>query len=104
MGQVFKHLFGNMQRSFQISKATLICFGRFAKTHYVADELSKEIKERKLNKVPLEELVDISEQLEPHHSLSRYPGISQTRSGYLQKSMVEKQRKMLYITQKKQFP
>ncbi|NIQ08047.1 MAG: HEPN domain-containing protein [Candidatus Korarchaeota archaeon] len=57
-------------------KATLICFGRFAKTHYVADILRKEMKQRDLDESVLETLIHISEQLEPHHSLRRYPWIS----------------------------
>jgi len=57
-------------------KAILICFGEFEKTHYVANGLEDEIEKRDLKDENLMELVKSSESLEPHVSLSRYPGIS----------------------------
>lgn len=59
-------------------KAVLICFGVYEKTHYVASILRKEIKKRDLKEYAekLNEVIAIAEELEPHVSLSRYPGIS----------------------------
>lgn len=57
-------------------KAILICFGIFEKTHFVSITLKEETKKRKLKDKKIDELISISESLEPHVSLSRYPGIS----------------------------
>ena len=57
-------------------KAILICFGAFEKTHYVSTVLKEEISKRKLNNKNIEEVIRIAENMEPHMSLSRYPGIS----------------------------
>ncbi len=59
-------------------KAVLICFGAYEKTHYVASILRKEVEKRDLEgySKELEKTVNIAEGLEPHVSLSRYPGIS----------------------------
>jgi len=59
-------------------KAVLICFGVYEKTHYVANILKKEIKKREIREHArrLNEIIKISEELEPHVSLTRYPGIS----------------------------
>lgn len=59
-------------------KAVLICFGAYEKTHYVASILRKEVEKRDLEGYSKElmKIVMIAEGLEPHVSLSRYPGIS----------------------------
>ncbi len=59
-------------------KAVLICFGAYEKTHYVASILRKEVENRDLKEYSrqLVEVIRIAEELEPHVSLSRYPGIS----------------------------
>ncbi len=60
------------------AKAVLICFGAYEKTHYVASILRKEIEKRDLKAYSkqLDEVVKIAGELEPHASLSSYPGIS----------------------------
>ncbi|MEA1924601.1 MAG: HEPN domain-containing protein [Candidatus Altiarchaeota archaeon] len=57
-------------------KAILICFGAFEKTHYVSTVLKEETSKKKLNNKNIEEVIRIAENMEPHMSLSRYPGIS----------------------------
>ncbi|HEY9207235.1 MAG TPA: HEPN domain-containing protein [Candidatus Methanoperedens sp.] len=59
-------------------KAILICFGAYERTHYVANVLRKEVGKRNLKKYSreLDEIIEIAEELEPHVSLSRYPGFS----------------------------
>lgn len=61
-------------------KAVLICFGVYEKTHFVASLLRRESRNRDLKlkewNAKLEEIAEICEALEPHVSLSRYPGIS----------------------------
>ncbi len=57
-------------------KAILICFGAFEKSHYVSRTLRDEMSKRNLENAELNELITIAENLEPHISLSRYPGIS----------------------------
>lgn len=62
----------------KIVKAILICFGSYEKTHYVANILRKEVENRDIKEYSgeLEDVIKIAEELEPHVSLSRYPGIS----------------------------
>jgi len=59
-------------------KAVLICFGIYEKTHYVATILRREVKTRRMKEYAgkLEEMIGIAEELEPHVSFSRYPGVS----------------------------
>lgn len=59
-------------------KAILMCFGAYEKTHYVASILKQEVEKRNLKEYSKEfnDAIRISEELEPHVSLSRYPGIS----------------------------
>ncbi len=59
-------------------KAILICFGAYEKTHYVGNILRKEAERRDLKEYSreLKEVIKTAEELEPHVSLSRYPGIS----------------------------
>lgn len=60
-------------------KAILMCFGAYEKTHYVASILRKEVEKSSLKEFSeeLNEIIIIAEELEPHVSLSRYPGISE---------------------------
>lgn len=57
-------------------KAILICFGAFEKSHYVSRTLREEMSKRNIEDTRINELITIAENLEPHISLSRYPGIS----------------------------
>ncbi|MBU4491637.1 MAG: HEPN domain-containing protein [Euryarchaeota archaeon] len=59
-------------------KAILMCFGAYEKTHYVASILRKEIANRDIEEYSeeLNIIMRIAEELEPHVSLCRYPGIS----------------------------
>ena len=59
-------------------KSVLIALGVFQKTHFIGGILRKLIAERELSerwKRDLSEVADISEEIEPEVSLSRYPGI-----------------------------
>lgn len=62
----------------KVVKAVLICFGAYEKTHFVANILRKEVENRNLKEKSkeLNGIIKIAENLEPHVSLSRYPGIS----------------------------
>lgn len=59
-------------------KAVLICFGVYEKTHYVANFLRREVGKRNVKEYAkkLNEIIKIAEELEPHVSFSRYPGVS----------------------------
>lgn len=59
-------------------KSILIAFGTFQKTHYIGNVLLEEIRDKSLPdqwKQKLSEIAELSEELEPEVSLSRYPGI-----------------------------
>lgn len=59
-------------------KSVLVAFGTFKKTHFVGEILEEAIEEQPLTdqwKQKLMEMVEISEELEPEVSLTRYPGI-----------------------------
>lgn len=61
-------------------KAIMIAMGVFKKTHFVGEELRALIKKGNVPDKWLEQLLDaaqISEEIEPEVSLSRYPGISE---------------------------
>lgn len=74
--KLFEKSMYHLQQSVEKSiKAILICFGIFEKTHYVSTILKKEVKKRNIDS-ELMVLVEISEEFEPHVSLSRYPGIT----------------------------
>lgn len=59
-------------------KSILITLGIFQKTHYIGQILREEVQDKSLPgqwKQKLSEIADLSEELEPEVSLSRYPGI-----------------------------
>jgi HEPN domain-containing protein/predicted nucleotidyltransferase len=59
-------------------KSVLIAFGTFQKTHFVGEVLVEVIRDHSLPdewKRKLTEIAELSEELEPEVSLSRYPGI-----------------------------
>jgi HEPN domain-containing protein/predicted nucleotidyltransferase len=59
-------------------KSVLIAFGTFQKTHFVGEVLVEVIRDQSLPdewKQKLTEIAELSEELEPDVSLSRYPGI-----------------------------
>jgi len=59
-------------------KSILAAFGNFKKTHFVGEVLTEVIREQSLPdhwEKRLNEIAEISEELEPEVSLSRYPGI-----------------------------
>lgn len=59
-------------------KAVLICFGEFKKTHFVGGILNDRLKAVELEqkwKERLSRVADISEEIEPEVTWSRYPGI-----------------------------
>ena len=60
------------------TKAILAAWGRFKKTHLVADILRKECEGRELGgwKEKLIEIAGIGDKIEPHASLSRYPDLT----------------------------
>ena len=71
-------VYHSQQSAEKAVKAVLICFGIYQKTHYVGSILRKEVEKKNLKKYTekLKETAEIAEELEPHASLSRYPGIS----------------------------
>lgn len=77
--KLFERAVYHCQQSVEKSlKSVLMCFGVYEKTHYVASILKKEIEKRNIKEYAekLDEIIKIAEELEPHVSLSRYPGIS----------------------------
>jgi HEPN domain-containing protein len=59
-------------------KSVLIAFGTFQKTHFVGEVLVEVIRDQSLPdewQRKLTEIAELSEELEPEVSLSRYPGI-----------------------------
>jgi HEPN domain-containing protein/predicted nucleotidyltransferase len=78
--EIFERAVYHCQQAVEkVVKGLLICFGSYEKTHYVSVILKEEGKKRELGKwnERLEDIIKISEKLEPHVSLSRYPGISE---------------------------
>ncbi len=73
-----KSVYHSQQSIEKCVKAVLIAFGIFQKTHFIGEILKKTLKEKELAddwKKKLGEVAEISEELEPAVSLSRYPGI-----------------------------
>ena len=59
-------------------KSILVAFGNFKKTHFVGEVLAEVVPDQSLPdewEKKLTEIAEISEELEPEVSLSRYPGI-----------------------------
>jgi len=59
-------------------KAVLICFGIFKKTHFVGEILMNELESRKIDpiwKEKLMQITNVSLEVEPEVTWSRYPGI-----------------------------
>jgi len=59
-------------------KATLICFGIFKKTHFIGEVLLKELEDKEIDTEwggKLIKISNISMEIEPEMTWSRYPGI-----------------------------
>lgn len=73
-----KSVYHSQQAIEKCVKAVLIAFGIFQKTHFIGGILKKILGERDLAeewKKKLTGIAEISEEIEPDVSLSRYPGI-----------------------------
>lgn len=80
--EIFDRCVYHCQQAMEKSvKGILLCFGVYEKTHFVASILRREMRKRDLKEwnTKLDEIAKMCEALEPHASLSRYPGISNGR-------------------------
>ncbi len=73
-----KAVYHFQQSAEKATKAVLICFGIFKKTHIVGEILMKELESRKIDlswKEKLMRIAKVSSEVEPEVTWSRYPGI-----------------------------